>query len=566
MFLGGASEKGLSASVVFLGGDIVTMEPSKPRAQALAVVGRHIVSVGTNRHIRRWVGPKTKVIQLKGRMVLPGLIEAHGHLMGIGLRQMQVNLVGTKGAQEVIERVKVWARRVPKGTWLVGRGWDQNDWPEKRFPTHHLLSEAFPAHPVYLRRIDGHAAWFNKRAMSLAGVDKDTKTPHGGRIIKDKQGHPTGVMIDEAIALISKLVPPLSQKQRRSALQRALKRCLSLGITSFHDAGVSLKTVALYKDMLRHKQLLIRMYVMVSGGQKKVRDALFAAGPAVGLGHKHLTVRAIKLFADGALGSRGAALLAPYADKKSHRGLLMMGQKALSPIAKKALRSGFQLAVHAIGDRANHEVLNAYEDAFRAHPWINDPRFRVEHAQILAPRDIPRFGLLGVIPSMQPTHCTSDMSWVHRRIGAKRAKAGAYVWQSLLRTGARIAAGSDAPVESVNPFWGLYAAITRQDAKGSPKGGWYSGQRLTRQQALVASTRDAAYAAFEEKEKGSIKAGKLADLIIIDGDVFKVSPRQLRQTKVLLTMVDGEIRFQRPMTTPTPASKPVSKPALKPAK
>lgn len=543
------------ADAVFLGGNVVTMHPGRSRVEAIAIAGRHIAAIGTTTQIRKWIGPRTRVISLRGKMVLPGLIEGHGHLMGLGLRTIQLDLVGTKTKQEILQKVRHATQHIPKGQWIIGRGWDQNDWPEKSFPTATELSKAAPDHPVYLRRIDGHAAWFNHRAMEKAGISDKTNDPPGGRLIRDSKGKPTGVFIDRAIRLVSRLVPSPSKKQQKQAIIRAMKECLAKGITSFHDAGVTAKTIKLYKELLRDKKLFVRMYVMALGSNDAFRKSLFAEGPQIGLGHHHLTIRGIKLLADGALGSRGAALMEPYADQKKHRGLVILNQRRLTQITSQALRAGFQVAVHAIGDRANHIVLNAFETAQKQHPWIKQPRLRIEHAQILLGTDIPRFAKLGVLASMQPTHCTSDMPWVHKRIGATRAKTGAYVWQSLLMSGARIIAGSDVPVESVNPFWGIYAAITRQSASGLPKKGWYPAQRMTRRQALRAYTLDAAYGAFEEKQKGSIAPGKLADLIVIDRNILTVPARQVRETKVLLTMVGGVIRHQVAQTTSKPTKK-----------
>lgn len=542
--LGGVNSQEV-ADLVLRNGKIVTMNPAQPEARALAIKGDRIMAVGSDEQVQKLIGRSTRVIDLRGKLVVPGLIESHAHMLSIGQAKLMLDLVGTTSEEEIARMVAARARRAKPGEWILGRGWDQNDWPNKRFPTFESLTKAAPNNPVYLTRIDGHAGWANKRAMELAGITRETKDPHGGRLIRDAEGRPTGVFIDRAQALITRHIPPLSRAQKKRALELAMRECVAVGLTSFHDAGVDRDVIELYKELLREGKLPLRLYVMLAGSDQHLLDEYFARGPEIGLGDHRLTIRAIKLIADGALGSRGAALLEDYADDPGHRGLLMLSEDQIFRIAHLALRHGFQVCTHAIGDRANRIVLNAYERAFRANPGVKDPRFRIEHAQILDEADIPRFARLGVIASMQATHCTSDMPWVHDRIGKARAREGAYVWQKLLKTGARIANGSDAPVESINPLWGIYAAITRQDHQGNPPGGWYPDQRMTRQQALRSFTLDAAYAAFEEDIKGSLEKGKLADMVVLSKDIMTIPAREILKTRVVMTIIGGKIVYQQ---------------------
>ncbi|MCS6804166.1 MAG: amidohydrolase [Acidobacteriota bacterium] len=542
----GASAQRPSADVVLHNAKIITMNRAQPQAQAIAIVGDRIVAIGSNRQIKRWIGPATRIIDVQGKLVIPGLIESHGHMLGIGQAKLALDLVGTTSEAQIAEMVAARAAQTPPGEWVLGRGWDQNDWPQKQFPTFHSLSRAAPDHPVYLTRIDGHAGWANERAMQLAGLNRNTPDPPGGRIIRDEQGNPTGVLIDRAQGLVTSKIPPPSRERQKQALLLAMQECVAAGLTSFHDAGTSREVIDLYKELLSENRLAIRVYVMLAGADRSLLADYFKRGPEIGLGDRRLTIRAIKLIADGALGSRGAALLEDYADEPGNQGLLILSEDQVFEVATQALSHGFQVCTHAIGDRANRVVLNAYERAFNAHADIKDPRFRIEHAQILDAADIPRFARLRVIASMQAIHCTSDMPWVPDRIGLGRAQEGAYVWQKLLKSGARIANGSDAPVESLNPLWGFYAAVTRQDHHGKPAGGWMPDQRMTREEALRSFTLDAAYAAFDEEFTGSLQVGKLADLVVLSQDIMTVAPRQILQTVVVMTMVAGKIVYQRP--------------------
>ncbi len=544
---GHAQEK---ADLVLRGGKIVTVNPRQPQAEAIAILGSRIARVGSAREIEALIGPGTRVIELNGRLVVPGFIESHGHLLGLGQSRLILDLRGTKSAEEVAEQVARKVREVRPGEWIIGRGWDQNNWPTREFPTHEELDRVAPHNPVYLTRVDGHAAWVNRRALELAGITRETADPPGGRVIRDAQGRPTGVLIDRAMNLVARHIPPRRREENKQALLLAIEECLRAGITSFHDAGASREAIELYKELLREGKLPLRLYVMISGRDEALLREYWQRGPEIGLGDSQLTIRAIKLVADGALGSRGAALLEPYADEPGHTGLLLLSEEEISRIARQALAAGFQVNTHAIGDRANRVVLNAYERALREFPNVRDHRFRIEHAQILDEADIPRFARLGVIASMQAIHATSDMSWVPARIGEARAREGAYVWRKLLDSGARIANGSDAPVEPVNPLFGFYAAITRQDERGNPPGGWYPDQRMTREEALRSFTLDAAYAAFEEQLKGSLEPGKLADLVVLSRDIMTIPPSEILRTEVDITLVGGRIVYERSSTRP----------------
>jgi len=534
-----------AADLVLKNGMVETLDNALPRVTALAVKGGLIVARGDETGIGEWIGKETRVIDLHGCLVVPGLIEAHAHLLSLGRTKTQIDLTGTRSAEDIAAMVEKAAAEADPGKWILGRGWDQNDWEKKRFPGHALLTDAAPENPVYLTRIDGHAAWVNMCAMELAGLKRESGDPDGGKIIRDSEGVPTGVLIDNAESLVSGKIPPLSRDEMKKAVLAGLKSSVENGITGFHDAGAGAEVISIYREILGQGKLPLRLYVMLANDDELVAE-YFENGPCIGEGGGLLTIRALKLFADGALGSRGAALLDPYTDDPGNSGLIVTTEEEIFDRAEKALAAGFQVCTHAIGDRANRIVLNAYERALEAVPdATDDHRFRIEHAQILDRSDIPRFVGLGVIPSMQPTHCTSDMTWVHTRLGKERAEEGAYVWKKLLHSGARIPAGSDAPVESINPLLGFYAAVTRQDRDGNPPGGWYPEQRMSREEALRAFTMDAAYAAFEEKSRGSIEKGKLADLTVLDRDIMKVPADQILETKVVMTVTGGEIVYSR---------------------
>ncbi len=523
-----------SAATLFHNADIRTLDADKARAEAM-VVGEdgRILALGKAVRLARDY-PAARQHDLGGGVVLPGLIDAHGHLLNLGLALMSVDLMGAKSKDEVIQRLHRFAATLPEGAWLTGRGWDQNLWPEAQFPTAADLDEAFPERPVWLRRVDGHAAWANSAALRAASRDLSGDWhPEGGRVLRDAQGRASGVFIDTAMALIKAPAPDAALKRR--ALELAVHEAARLGLTGVHDAGVGLETLGYLREMADAGRLPIRVYAMADGDGPTL-DWLCEHGVYIHSGGR-LQMRAVKLYADGALGSRGAALIEDYSDESGNRGLLVTSEERLRTAVAKAVRCDIQVNTHAIGDRANRMVLDLYEEALPAEQR-EARRLRIEHAQIVAPADLPRFAELGVIASMQPIHATSDMPWAGLRVGRDRLY-GAYAWQRLVESGARLAFGSDFPVEPVNPAFGLYAALTRQDVDGDPPGGWLADQRLDLAGALHGFTMGAAYAGFAEDELGSLSAGKRADFIVLDQDPFELDPSRLRQIEVRATWVDG---------------------------
>ncbi|HET6372737.1 MAG TPA: amidohydrolase [Candidatus Polarisedimenticolia bacterium] len=530
------------ADLILINGAVTTLDPAQPTAAAVAVRADHIIYVGSDPEALALKGPATRVVDLKGRAVVPGFTDAHGHISGLGFAIERLDLTGTTSARQIAKLVRDRAKDLPSGQWITGRGWDQNDWNRQEFPTRADLDAAAPDHPVALERIDGHAIWANSRAIQIAGVTAATADPAGGQILRDVAGAPTGIFVDNAEGLIMERVAPPTRGQTKNALTRAMTRCLESGLTEVHDAGVSAQDLEIYRELLVDGDFPFRVYAMLSN-EPSLLEAHLTAGPQIGLGSGRLTVRAIKAYLDGALGSRGAALLAPYRDDSGNVGLVRTEPKVVRSLAERAARGGFQLCIHAIGDRGCRLALDALEAGIAASPG-RDHRFRVEHAQVLAPEEIPRFGRLGIIASMQPTHATSDMYWAEERLGPERVR-GAYAWRRLLSSGARLACGSDFPVESEKPLLGFYAAVTRQDAKGWPEGGWFPDQRLTREEALKCFTLDAAYAAFEESTRGSIVAGKLADLTVLSADIMSIPAAAILKTSVEMTIVGGRIAYER---------------------
>jgi predicted amidohydrolase YtcJ len=529
----------LANETIFAGGIVVAGAAQTPHANwSVVTAGERIIAAGPVEEIRA-SHPSARVIDVTGATILPGLTDAHGHLYGLGLSLDTVNVVGLDSYDEVIARVKERAQRAQPGEWILGRGWDQNRWPDKQFPTAAPLDAAIPDHPVWLRRVDGHAGVANSAAMRAAGITAATRDPEGGRIVRDAGGNPTGTFIDAAQALIDSKVPPPSPELRKARVLAAAQAIAANGLTEMHDAGADGATIAAVKQLIDEKRLPIRIYQMVSD-DPALLDTWFRSGPLIAYGNR-LTVRAVKCYADGALGSRGAALLEPYSDDPGNTGLLVSKEEHLADVAKRARKAGFQVNTHAIGDRGVRNVFDAYESA-GATPA---ERFRIEHFQVVAPSDFPRLAKSGIIASMQPTHATSDMYWAEKRVGPERIK-GAYAWRTVLDSGARLALGSDFPVEAVNPFFGIYAAVTRQDQKGWPEGGWYPSQKLTLAEAIRGFTLDAAYAAFEEPTRGTIEPGKLADLTIVDGDLYSMPQSELFKAKVRMTVVGGEVVYGGP--------------------
>ncbi len=531
------------ADLILTNGLVRTVDPAEPVAEAVAVRDGRILLVGSAREVEVHRGPSTRVVDLAGRTLIPGMIDAHGHLPGLGSALRSVDLVGSRSYDEVVERVRERARRARDDEWITGRGWDQNEWPVTRFPTHELLSEAVPDHPVVLTRVDGHALLANAEAMERAGVDADTPDPAGGRIVRDSRtGEPTGVFVDNAMRLVRRAVPDETPEQVRDGIRRAQSELNRVGLTSIHDAGVSAETVELYREMAGAGELTVRNYVMLREDLEGL-EPFFRRGPTDDLdGSGMVAVRAIKVSVDGALGSRGAALLDRYADAPDEDGLVLVEPEWLERVAVAALENGFQLNVHAIGDRGNRLVLDIFERALERVPAA-DHRFRIEHAQILHRHDIVRFRDLGVIPSMQAIHQASDMSWVPQRIGWSRSQ-GAYAWRSLLDAGVIVPGGSDFPVEPPDPLLSFHAAVTRQDRSGFPAGGWFPEQRMTRDEALRHLTIWPAHASFQEDRVGSITPGKLADLVVLSRDPLTVPDDEILDTEVWMTVVGGEVVYE----------------------
>jgi hypothetical protein len=529
------------ADLVVFNAKIYTADVNRPVADALAVRGGRIAFVGSARGALALVGPRTEKLDLAGRTVIPGMVDAHAHLLGLGQALRTVDLVGTRSYEEVVARVAERANKARPGEWIRGRGWDQNDWADTRFPTHAALSRAVPNNPVYLTRVDGHAALVNAKALELAQVTPATADPTGGRFIRDSSGTPTGVLIDAAQGIVGRVIPAPSRAELREQTLAAIAEANRWGLTGIHDAGVGPEGIAVYEELAREGRYQLRNYVMVRSNDEGV-DAFMRRGPQNGLHGGRLWIRAIKLTADGALGSRGAALLEPYADDPSNTGLITTPPERIKSVAVRALRAGFQLNVHAIGDRANRMVLDQFEAALREVP-VADHRFRIEHAQILHYQDIPRFAELDVIPSMQGSHESSDMYWVPARLGWSRSE-GAYAWRSLLNTGVVIPNGSDFPVEAVNPLISFHAFVTRQDAAGYPAGGWFPAQRTTREEALLSMTLWPAYAAFMEQESGTLAAGKYADFVVLDRDIMTVAPEEILGTHVVMTVLGGRTVYK----------------------
>lgn len=475
----------------------------------------------------------------EGRYLLPGLTDAHAHVLDLGFLGTSLDLAGTPSLPEAVQRIADYAVANPHADWIEGRGWNQVLWPVQEFPTAANIDTVVSNRPVWLRRVDGHAGWANSAALQLASIDDETLDPVGGKIIRDKNGHATGVLIDRAMDLVDEHVPAPTKLEMRSAALKAVATLLPLGVTSVHDTGIDLETVEVYTSLADDDALEMRIYAMLSNAGPNL-DAV--AKPIIAYANDHLDVRAVKIYADGALGSRGAALLEPYSDDAENRGLTFVTSDELIGAIEKANRMGFQVGVHAIGDRGNRLVLDAFERVQAGQP--SPLRNRVEHAQIIALDDIPRFAALGVIASIQPTHATSDMNMAEDRIGAERIKGG-YAWQRLLRSGAVIASGSDFPVELPNPFHGLYAAVSRQDRNGLPSGGWYAEEAMSRVEALHSFTLAAAFAAHQEDRLGSLEPGKWADFILVDRDFFSIPTEQIDDIEVLETWVGGTRVYQR---------------------
>jgi len=543
------------ADLILTNGKIITLEDIAPTAEALAVSGDRIIAVGTAKKIKPYIGSSTRVIDLQGQTAIPGFIDSHAHFTGVGEARMILDLTQARNWDEIVALVAEAARKAKPGEWVRGRGWHQEKWDKRPepsidgLPIHDALSGVTPDNPVMLEHASGHSCLANAKAMELGGVTAMTPDPAGGEIVRDARGKPIGAFRETAQGLIgrplygSELKKTEAERadQERKAIDLAVQECLSKGITSVHDAGASFGTINLYRALAEQGKLGVRIYAMISEENSGLQQRL-AQYRIIGAGQNHLTVRAIKRLLDGALGAHGAWLLEPYADLPTSTGLNTTPIEELKETARLAIENDFQLCTHAIGDRANREVLNIYEQAFADHSEKKDLRWRVEHAQHLGPSDIPRFGRLGVIAAMQGVHCTSDGPWVVKKLGEERAKEGAYVWRSIMDGGAVICNGTDAPVEDIDPIPSFYATVTRKMKGGTA---FFPEQRLSREEALRTYTLNGAYAAFQENLLGSLKPGKLADITVLSKDIITVAEEEIPKTEVRLTIVGGQVLYQK---------------------
>jgi hypothetical protein len=528
------------ADSVYLNGTIYTVDAKNPKATAMAIEDRTFLHVGTDGDARKHVGRRTSVFDLQGKTVLPGLIDAHLHYSAIGETKMMLDAFW-KPKEEILDAVADACKKAGEGEWIQGRGWNQEVWIPAVFPTKEDLDEVAPGIPVCLIRADSHAAWVNSKTLEIAGITRDTPNPAGGEIIRDAKGEATGILIDTARGLVSKYIPSLSKERMLDALRLAQEEMVSNGLTGGHDAGCDLAMIEMLKGLYESGKLYVRLYerLRIPEGSASRHDEFYAGGKQIGLYQNCLTVRGIKIAVDGALGSHGALMLQPYDDRPAGRlGNQRVDKEKLYDQVKRARQAGFQVSAHAIGDAANRWVLDVYQRVLKEMP-DPDHRYRIEHAQVVALEDIPRFAKLGVIPSMQAVHAVSDKNMAEKRVGPERIK-GTYAWRKFLNTGVVIANGTDAPVEKVNPFHGLSAAVTRQDRNGQPPGGWYPEEKMTREEALKSYTIWAAYAAFEEHLKGSIEAGKLADFVVIDRDYMNCGESEIKDLRVLETVIGGK--------------------------
>jgi predicted amidohydrolase YtcJ len=535
------------ADIVFINGNVYTVNEHQPHAEAIAVKAGKIVFVGSNSDAKAYQGKSTQIVDLHGSTVVPGMTDSHYHLAGVGAREMNLNLEGVTSLQDFLGKVKERVDRAKPGEWVTGRGWIETHWTPPAFPTRWDLDKIAPNNPVYLTRADGHAGVANSAAIKIASIDKSTTAPFGGEIMKNKDGEPNGMFLDKAQALIGRHIPSRGADEGEQAILLGCKRSVELGWCEIQNAGSSFAEFELLKRLYLEGKIKLRIYEAIAGPSMDAQR-LLREGESIALFDNHLTSRHIKVVFDGALGSKGAALLEPYSDYNT-AGFLTQKEEDLMPMFIEALKKGVQIETHAIGDRANRVILDLYEKAFNAVPVeqrkIKEPRWRVEHAQILTAVDIPRFAKLGVIPSMQPSHAIGDLFFAPSRLGLKRLE-GAYAWQSLIKAGSIIAGGSDAPVERGEPMIEFYAAVARKDPKGYSGEGWHPEQAVSREQALKMFTIWAAYAAFEEKMKGSIEVGKLADLTVLSADIMKIPEREILSTRCVMTVIGGEIAFQQP--------------------
>ncbi len=521
------------ATLVLHNGIIHTLNKDRPTVNSLVISNGVVTYIGNDISTNLREYSNAKIIDLSGRTIVPGLRDAHAHMKSFGKTDLQANLTEAQSLEQVAEIIREYAQKASKGEWILGRGWNHERWNDRSLPTHERLSKAAPDNPVFLTRVDGHAGLANDYALKFAKIDSHTKSPYGGLIVLGNDG-PTGILVDTAMKLINDHIPEPSLDETKSILITAQERCISAGLVEIHDAGISETELAAYRAMAQEGSLKIRIYAMLK------RD-FFETTTMTPFKIGNLSCRSVKIVSDGALGSRGAAMLEPYSDVKEESGFMLLRNERFRTVTSKAFAEGFQVNVHAIGDKANRITLDIIESCLKETP-ILDHRSRIEHAQIVSLQDIPRFKTLGIIASVQQTHCTSDMNMAEARLGAERMK-GAYPWRKFINAGVVIAGGSDFPVENHNPLWGIYSAVTRQDHEGNPPGGWYSDERMTINEALRSFTLGPAYASFEETNYGPLSPGKAADLVILDRDILKDDPNQLLKTNVLATLINGKVVF-----------------------
>ncbi len=544
------------ADLVLRNGVVATVAEAQPEAQAVAIRGPWIVAVGSDDDVEAWIGPKTEVLDLAGRRAIPGFVEGHGHFLSLGHAKTILDLTKAQAWNEIVAMVAEAAERAEPGEWIAGRGWHQEKWERppspavEGNPVHHSLSAASPENPVLLGHASGHAAFANAKAMQLAGLTRDSENPAGGELVRDSSGELTGLLRETAQRLVAGALSHALETRNKQEVEAETRRfvelagkdALSKGVTSFHDAGTPFEDIDFFRRLETDGELPIRLYVMVRRESNEVMDELLPSYRMVAEGNDFLTVRSIKRQIDGALGAHGAWLLEPYTDMPESRGLVLEPEDEIRGTAEVAIKHGFQVNTHAIGDRANRSVLDIYQGVFEASGNPADLRWRIEHAQHLSPEDVPRFSELGVIASMQGVHCTSDGPWVPDRIGDRRAAEGAYVWRSLLESGVTIINGTDVPVEDIDPIASFYSTVSRRMNNGEL---FYPDQRMTRDEALRSYTLSGAYAAFEEDLKGSIEPGKLADIVVLSQDIMTVPDDEILATRVDTTILGGEVRYRR---------------------
>ena len=552
LFLFFISCESQKADMIIHNGMIYTMNDLNPTAEAVAVSSGKIIALGKYTDLDPLITPRTKIINLRGATMTPGIIEGHGHFYGLGLAKMQLDLSKTESYQDLIDMVSDAVENSKPGEWILGRGWHQSKWSDdksdfvKGFQTHERLSEISPNNPVWLKHASGHAGFANQKAMDIAGINKETEFGFGGEIIKDLSRKPTGVFNERAQGLISEKVENnLGEDSDLRAIELAVKASLENGVTSFHDAGIGRRTIEVLREAINKDILKVRIYAMLTSRDTTLLNEWYKKGPEIGTGGDLLTIRSIKINADGALGSRGAWLIDEYSDRPGHYGMPTQSMDYVYSVAKQGIKTGFQVNSHAIGDKANQEILNEYEKVFNEHPKLAiDHRWRIEHAQHIAPDDIPRFGRLKVIPSIQGIHMSSDRPWAINRLGQKRIEESAYVWRDLINHGAVLINGSDVPVEPIDPIASFYASTTRKTLKGLPDFGYEPKQKMTRIEALKSYTINAAYGAFEDQIKGSIEIGKYADFTVFSQNLITIPEEKILDTKVLYTIVNGVVEYQ----------------------